>query len=86
MSIIKKDATETIRLAQEVIELATEVVGQIDRQESYDYEAQQIVQKYDGAAPDMATHPGYSKTTAALNRRSLDLTRQLAKLRKGNLQ
>jgi len=83
MSIIRKDALETIRLANEVADLAAQVVTELDTESRWDHSTGKQVHRFDGPAPDHEYHRG-GVTTAALRRRSLDLTRQLAKLRKGN--
>lgn len=84
MSIIKKDILYTVALANEVIELAAIVTEEIDDQATWNYETRKSERKWAGKAPDNERHPGYTKASAALKRRSLDLTRALASMRKGD--
>lgn len=89
MSLIKRQVADVAALAREVAALADGIVGEIDRKTTYEHTGdryEQVEAYPDGPAPDGETHSGYAASTAALKRRSMDLTRALATMRKGDLR
>lgn len=89
MSLIKSQVANVAAIAREVAALADGIIGEIDRKQTYEHngERYEMVDAYPhGPAPDGATHTGYALSSAALKRRSMDLTRALATMRKGDLR
>ena len=85
MSIRKSNALQVAALAREVADLADKVVLSIDTATdwgNFDGKYQDRPRYPDGSAPD-AAYIVSSMDTAYLRRRSMDLTRALAQLRKG---
>jgi len=84
MSMKKSTVAEVARIAAEVKAMAEGVILEIDNQESWHYDGKgnRLIKYPNGPAPDNETHPGYAKSTAALKRRSMDLTRALAEMRR----
>ena len=86
MSMKKQTLNKVAALARELADMADSIVEEIQNQTTYEQVAgghyEQVPAWPDGPAPDSAVHSGYSKSTAALKRRSMDLTRLLAELRR----
>lgn len=83
MSISKGEALEVARLANEVCALAALVVAELDSETRWSYDERKDLPVWPGGlAPDHAYNMTGSKATGALRRRSMDLTRALAEMRK----
>lgn len=72
----KAELKAVAKLAREVADLADATVKEADENREWDHEARKTVTR-----PRWPWHGG-TKTTGALRRRSMDLTRALAQLRK----
>lgn len=85
MSLSKATLTEVSKVAQEVLILIDLTIDEINGRRSWerDGNGQHLPMYPNETAPGHATPDG-SKTTAALKRRSMDLTRLLAELRRSN--
>lgn len=83
----KKRFQEIRRIMVDLHRLMQQATGEINRQQSYEYVegvGYENRDKWEGHdAPETAQHPGYTKASAAIKRRSLDLTRALAEMRNG---
>ena len=80
MSISKDQAEKVAAIAFEVIQLARKVTREIDEEIQYDGKPRHA----GGTAYGSASLQGGSIATAALKRRSMDLTRALAVMRGAN--
>ena len=89
MSMNKGTLNEINRVAAEVVALAMSAIAEIDGQMTWERDEStgryRDVPKYPkGNAPVNETPRSGSITTAALRRRSMDLTRLLAEMRRAN--
>lgn len=74
---------EIQKVTVDVLGLIDKAITEIDEQRRYDNVNGAIVRVHPlGAAPDDARHPLYTLTSSALRRRSMDLTRLLAEMRR----
>ena len=85
MSMNKGTYTRLMKLLNEVGSLAAAATMELDNETHWDHDARAVVKTHpNGIAPNHAHQMMGTKATAALRRRSMDLTRLLAEMRRAN--
>lgn len=82
MAMTKAQLRKVRQLTKEVAKLASDVIDEIDDQTQWDHEQKRMVPTYPDGAPNNTRLYTGSHTTGELRRRSMDLTRALAELRR----